>query len=168
MVNSLGSSYQMFTTMILSPPLLQYFELSFVLHSYEARVLTNQISSSSSHVPFAATKSINTKLSDKKFSFEKRGILSFANIVSKSSSIALASSHSTKHPIQPIWNEEELKTALKFFHSVCLICHKLGHNSHKCFKHLNKEFKTPSIQPKLKIVQQALIILQTNSIDASQ
>lgn len=61
MLNGLGSNYQMFTTMILRPPLLAYSKLLSMLHSYENRILLQGSTSSIQQVAFLANKATKQK-----------------------------------------------------------------------------------------------------------
>lgn len=72
MLNGLGSTYHMFATVTLRPPLPDYSELMSMLHSYENRVLLQDSIASTQQVAFIANNS-KSKQSSPKFSSDNSG-----------------------------------------------------------------------------------------------
>lgn len=171
MLNGLGSNYQMFTTMILRPPLLAYSKLLSMLHSYENRILLQGSTSSIQQVAFLANKATKQKQPKQVISSENHGftpaVVSSALATEVENKLAISPSVS-KPPIQFERTDEELKEALTKFKHVCLICLKPGHSAHRCFKRFNRDFKTPSLRTEDKNGQHALSAFQASSVDISQ
>lgn len=142
-----------------------------MLHSYESRILLQNNSASNSHIAFFAHKSTKGKTTTQNYTSKKRGFtpaVSSSNQPEITEKLNFSAPSPSKSVPRGVCTEEELQVALKHFLFVCQICHKLGHNAHRCFKQYNKEFRTPALQIGPKNVQQAISALQVNQVDISQ
>lgn len=68
----LGSDYQMFTNVMLRPPMHQISNLIEMLHSFESRILITTAASQTTHSNQAATVSQRNKKSQSSFSEKKK------------------------------------------------------------------------------------------------
>lgn len=111
-LNGLGLNYQM----TLRPPLLKYYELLSLLHSYESRILIEEVTNSLPQFPFVAMKSTKAKQTSPMFTLINRGIAP----TTSSSSLAIELSaklilNNTKPIISFVRIDDELQEAMKKF-----------------------------------------------------
>lgn len=147
MLQGLGRHYQMFTTMMLCPPMPQYSELISLLTSFETRISNQNASLNRLHqAAYVAQRTNKAAMALNKksgFSSKKRGFLPAITTNSTCADEVKAGSMQLLSP-STVSLDQNLISKNKL---ICQICLRTGHPAYKCWFRFNKNFVTLVDQP---------------------